>query len=116
MSHVSRVAYEPTEHALHVSLVRPMLYFGVERPVIAFEGTVMAGLLFSAGPHLVTLLVAALVVLVVHPTMAWLTARDPQITEVYLRSRVYADYYAPHGSVASRRTPPRVRASVPPVR
>jgi type IV secretory pathway TrbD component len=99
-----------------VSLVRPVLYFGVERPVIAFEGTLVAGLLFSVGPHLVTLLVAAVVVLVIHPTMAWLTARDPQVTEVFLRSRAYADYYAPHASVASRHRPPRVRASVPRVR
>jgi type IV secretory pathway TrbD component len=114
--HATRVAQDPTEHALHVSLVRPVLYFGVERPVVAFEGTLVAGLLFSVGPHLVTLIVAAIVVLVIHPTMAWLTARDPQITEVYLRSRAYADYYAPHVSVTSRRTPPRVRASVPSVR
>lgn len=106
-------AHQPTEHALHVSLVRPVLYFGVERPVIAFEGTLVAGLLFSVGPHFVTLLVAAVVVLVIHPTMAWLTARDPQITEVYLRSRAYADYYAPHALASSRRGPPRVRASIP---
>jgi type IV secretory pathway TrbD component len=105
-----------TEHPLHPSLVRPILYFGVERPVIAFEGTLIAGLLFSVGPQLTTLLVAAAVVLVVHPTMAWLTARDPQITEVYLRSRSYADYYVPHAAVTTRRAPPRVRASVPPIR
>lgn len=105
-----------TEHPLHVSLVRPILYFGVERPVIAFEATLVAGLVFSVGPHLATLLIAAIVVLVLHPTMVWLTARDPQITEVYLRSRAYADYYAPHASLASRRAPARVRASVPRVR
>jgi type IV secretory pathway TrbD component len=103
-------------HVLHVSLVRPVLYFGVERLVIAFEATLIAGLIFSVGPHLLTVLVAAIVMLVLHPTMAWLTARDPQITEIYLRSRAYADYYAPHAAVASRRRMPHVRASVPRVR
>ena len=104
-----------TEHPLRVSLVRPILYFGVERPVIAFEATLVMGLLFSVGPRLATLLIAAIVVLILHPTMAWLTARDPQITEVYVRSRAYADYYAPHVTVASERVT-RVRASVPLVR
>ena len=105
-----------TEHTVHVSLVRPVLYFGVERPVIAFEGTLVAGLLFSVGPHFVTLLVAAVVFVILHPTMVWLTTRDPQVTEVFLRSRGYADYYAPHAAIASSRTPPRVRTSVPRVR
>jgi type IV secretory pathway TrbD component len=102
-----------SEHVLHVSLVRPVLYFGVERLVIAFEATLIAGLIFSVGPHLLTVLIAAIVVLVLHPTMAWLTTRDPQITEIYMRSRAYADYYAPHVAVASRRRTPRVRASIP---
>lgn len=106
----------PREQPLHASLVRPMLYFGVERQVIAVEATLVAALLFGVGPHLATLAVAAVVLLAVHPTMVWLTARDPQVTEVFLRSRGYADYYAPHAAVASRARPPRVRPSVPRVR
>ena len=110
------VGQAPREHALHASLVRPIHYFGVERQVIAIEATLVAALLFGVGPHLATLLVAALVLLVVHPTMAWLTARDPQVAEVFLRSRAYADYYAPHASASARRAAPRVRPSVPHVR
>jgi type IV secretory pathway TrbD component len=110
------VARAPREHPLHASLVRPIHYFGVERPVVAIEATLVAALLFGVGPHLATLIVAALVLLVIHPTMAWLTARDPQVTEVYLRSRAYADYYAPHASAATRRAALRVRPSVPHIR
>ena len=106
----------PSEHALHASLVRPIHYFGVERQVIAIEATLVAALLSGVGPHLATLLVAGVVLLIVHPAMVWLTARDPQVTEVYLRSRAYADYYASHATVAARRRPPRVRPSVPRVR
>lgn len=104
------------EQPLHASLVRPMLYFGVERQVIAVEATLVAALLFGVGPHLATLVVAAVVLLAVHPAMVWLTARDPQVTEVFLRSRTYADYYAPHGAVGARARAPRVRPSVPRVR
>ena len=32
----------PTAHPIHASLVRPRLYMGVERPVIAIEGTIAA--------------------------------------------------------------------------
>lgn len=104
------------EQPLHASLVRPMLYFGVERQVIAVEATLVAALLFGVGPHLATLVVAAVVLLAVHPAMVWLTARDPQATEVFLRSRGYADYYAPHAAVSARARSPRVRPSVPRIR
>jgi type IV secretion system protein VirB3 len=103
----------PREQPLHASLVRSILYFGVERQVIAVEATLVAALLFGVGPHLATVAVAAVVLLVVHPAMVWLTARDPQVTEVFLRSRGYADYYAPHPAVPARARPPRVRPSVP---
>jgi type IV secretory pathway TrbD component len=90
-----------------------MLYFGVERQVIAIEATLVAALLFGVGPHLATLAVAAVVLLILHPALVWLTARDPQVTEVFLRSRGYADYYAPHATVTASARPPRVRPSVP---
>src|SRR4051812_33416090 len=111
--HAVAVTSGPHEHPLHASLVRPIHYFGVERQVIAVEATLVASLLFGVGPQLATLVVAAVVLLVLHPTMVWLTARDAQAVEVYLRSRAYADYYAPHTSVTTRRRSPRVRPSIP---
>jgi len=99
---------------VHPSLVRPVLYLGVERPVIALEATLCAALLFGVGPTALTIACLAVVVVVVHPVAVWLTARDPQAVELYLRSRAYADFYAP---LALPHAPmPRPRASVPAVR
>lgn len=101
-------------HTVHASLVRPVLYVGVERPVIAFEATLCLAMLFGVGLHLVTAGLVGAVVLVIHPTMVWLTARDAQATEVYVRSRAYADYYAAHGAAHTQGRLPR--PSIPGVR
>lgn len=101
-------------HRVHASLVRSVLYLGVERPVIAFEATLCLAMLFGVGLHLVTAGLIGAVMLVIHPSMLWLTARDAQATEVYIRSRRYADYYAPHGTTHARGRPPR--PSIPGVR
>jgi type IV secretory pathway TrbD component len=91
-----------------------MLYLGVERTVIALEATICLALVCGAGPRLPTFAVCAFVVLVIHPTMTWLTAKDPLVVEMYLRSRAYRDFYAPHATVhqAGRKSQP----SVPPAR
>src|SRR3712207_407363 len=95
------------EYRVHPSLVRPLLYLGVERHVIALEATLCAALLFGLGLSIGTLALVAAVGLGIHPLFVWLTARDPQATEVYLRSRRYADYYAPTAAVhASTPRPP----------
>ena len=101
---------QPAEHPVHASLVRPVLYLGVERHVVAVEGTLCLALLFGVGLSLATLGLVALVAFVVHPVMVWLTAKDAQATEVYVRGRAYDDYYAPHASLAGP-----VRAPRPPV-
>ena len=89
----------PAAHAVRQSLVRPMLYLGVERTVIAVEATLCLALVCGAGPHLPTFAVCAFVVLAFHPTMAWLTAKDPLVVEAYIRSRAYRDFYAPQPAV-----------------
>ena len=103
----------PAAHAIRQSLVRPMLYLGVERTVIALEATVCLALVCGAGPRLPTFVICAFVVLALHPTMVWLTAKDPIASEVYLRSRAYQDFYAPHPSAACDGR--ASRPSVPPV-
>ena len=97
----------PTERAIHGSLVRPVLYLGVERHVIAMEGTICLALVFGVGLSLVTLALVALVVVVVHPVMAWVTARDPQATEIYVRAHAYRDHYAPHAALRGAVRAPR---------
>lgn len=101
-------------HRIHPSLVRPVLYLGVERPIIAFEATLALAVLFGVGLHLVTVGLVGVVMLVIHPSMVWVTARDAHATEVYIRSRAYADYYAPHGSAWTHGRVPR--PSIPRVR
>lgn len=107
-------ATHPTAHPIHASLTRSRLYLGVERTVIAIEGTLCAALLFGVGLSLATVGLIALVMLVVHPVMVWATARDAQATEVFLRARAYADFYATHAGLGKPGRKPR--ASVPPGR
>lgn len=94
---------EPTVHALHASLVRPVLYLGVDRMVIVLEATAVFALVLGLGVHVATVALALGIVVVLHPALVWLTARDPQAVDVYLRSRVYDDFYAPHESLARAR-------------
>ena len=103
-----------TERAIHASLIRPMLYAGVERHVIAMEGTICLALVFGVGLHLATLALVAVVVAVVHPVMAWVTAKDPQATEIYVRAHLYRDHYAPHAELHGAVRAPR--ASLPRLR
>lgn len=99
---------------VHTALVRPVLMAGVERPVLALEVSIAAGLLFSVGPRFVTVGIVALVVAVVHPLMAWLTAKDPQVTVIYARSLTWRAYYPPHADPrATLRNASRTRPSVP---
>lgn len=85
-------------HVVHGSLVRPTLTLGVERHMAALEFTLCLALILGIGVHLTTVCLVAAIVLLVHPTLVWLTARDPLATQIYVRSRGYADYYAPHAS------------------
>ena len=98
-------------HHVHGALVRPLLYLGVERLVIALETTLCLALILGVGLALATFAVVGIIVALVHPVMVWLTTKDPLTTEVYLRSRSYADFYAPHASVNG--STPRPRPSIP---
>ena len=115
-SHAAAVpeSVAPAVHAVRQSLVRPMLYLGVERTVIAVEATLCLALVCGAGPRIPTFVISAFVMLVLHPTMTWLTAKDPIVSEIYFRSRRYRDFYAPHPNawLVGRKVPP----SVPPAR
>ena len=104
------------EHAssslpIHPSLVRPELTLGVERQVAGVETTLCFALLFGLRLSIATVALVAFVVLVLHPIMIWLTAKDPEVTQVYSRSHRYADFYAPHGAL--RAIPKGPRSSIP---
>ena len=71
--------------------------------MIALEVSLGAGLLASVGPRLVSLTAVAVIVGVIHPVMAWVTAREPMAVALYLRSLWWADYYPPHAGLRARR-------------
>jgi type IV secretory pathway TrbD component len=95
---------------VHPSLLRAVLYAGVERPVIALEATIAIGLVATVGPRLVTLAAVAVIVGLIHPVMAWATSKDPLATAVYVRSLRWRDYYAPHAGMRSKG---RVKPTLP---
>ena len=102
---------EPHEHPIHTSLVRSVLTLGVERHVLALEATLVLALVLGAGVTTLTLVLGAGIAFALHPVLVWVTTRDPLATAVALRSRGYADYYAPQAAV--HRSPPRPHPSVP---
>jgi type IV secretory pathway TrbD component len=108
-----RQSQRATTRPVHAALVRPELTLGVERHVAGVEATLCFALLCSQGIGIGTVGVVAFVVAFVHPVMVWLTAKDPQATQVFARSRRYADFYAPHSAEMGTRTP---RPSIPKVR
>jgi type IV secretory pathway TrbD component len=100
-------------HPIHASLIRPALFLGVDQSVAMLEGMILFGLLVGVGLHLATLALAGMV-MGLHTLLVWLTAQDPLITRVYLRTLSLKDYYTPAAPVRSRTAP--VRPSIPLVR
>lgn len=88
--------------APHPALIRPVLYAGVERPVVAIEGMLVGSFAANLGPRLATLAIAALVVGVIHPILARLTARDPMATAIYARSLRWRKHYPAHSDLGLR--------------
>lgn len=105
---------DATAHAVYRSLIRPVLTLGVERHVAGLEITLCLALVFGVGLSVATAALVALVLVLMHPALVWVTAREPLVTELYVRSQQYADYYAPHASV--HRPVPRPRPSMPRLR
>lgn len=104
----------PSRHAIHASLCRPVLFLGAEPGVVIVEAAVVLALLFVVGVHVATVAVAVFYVTVVHGAVVRVTASDPQISAVYVRSLFARDYYPPHAQL--RAGPPPVRPSLPRVR
>jgi type IV secretory pathway TrbD component len=104
----------PEAHVIHAALHRPVLIAGVDRGLVIVEATLGAALVVMGGLDWRTLSVAALLALVLHPTLAWATRGDAAIAEVYVRSLGAQDFFPPVGSWRAR--PPAVRPAQPPRR
>ena len=98
-------------HALYPSLVRPVLWGGVEPPVVILEVVTALALVFGAGPHLVTVGLALFYLTVVHGLFAWVAAEDPLMTQLYVRSLAAADYYSAQPALGAK--VPAVRPAIP---
>ena len=99
---------------IHSALHRPVLMAGVDRGLVIIEATLVTALVVMGGLDWRTLSVAAVLILVLHPTMAWATRTDSMIAEVYVRSLGAQDFYPPVASGRAR--PAAVRAAIPPRR
>ena len=107
-------ATRTARHAIHASLCRPILFMGAEPGVVIIEAAVVLALLFVVGVHVATVAVAAFYVTVVHGAVTRMTASDPQISAVYVRSLFARDFYPAHAAL--RDGPSPVRPSLPRVR
>lgn len=87
---------QPTPHRIHQSLIRTPLICGVDKGFFLLELSLVGSLIFLLGFRLTTLALAAFWIAVVHPIMAWITAQDPMLVPLYVRSLMGKDYYAPH--------------------
>lgn len=96
---------------IHSSLHRPVLMAGVDRGLVIVEATLVTALVVMGGLDWRTLSVAALLVVVLHPAMAWATRADAAIAEVYVRSVGAQDFYPPVPSWRARPAP--VRPALP---
>ena len=99
---------------IHASLFRPVLFAGAEPAAVMLEALTAGGLLFGVGFHGPTIALAAFYVTVVHSLMARLAAKDPQISQLYLRSLAARDYYPAQSALTARVAP--VRPSIPAAR
>lgn len=105
---------KPRAHPIHPSLVRAVLWGGVEPPIVVLEVTLALALVFVAGLHVVTVTLAVLLLTVVHGLFAWVAAGDPLASQLYLRSLTGRDFYAAQPAVHAR--PRAARPSLPVVR
>ncbi len=96
---------------VHQSLIRVPLYAGVDKGFLLVEACTVGFLFFAVGIQLATVLAAGVWVLVLHPLMVWINAKDPLLAVLYVRSLWGKDYYAPHASHGGRA--PAAKLSIP---
>jgi len=102
------------EHAIHPSLWRPLLFAGVDQGFLVVEVCIALALVVVGGIHLWTVGLAVFYLTAFHSLIAWLTAKDPEISAVYLRSLRIARHYPATATLRGARLP--VRPAVPEAR
>jgi type IV secretory pathway TrbD component len=100
-------------HVIHPSLWRPILIAGVDRGFLILESMLVTALVVMGGLDYRTLSMAAVLVLVLHRSIAWATRMDPEIGVVYVRSLGGQDFYPAAPGLRAR--PAAVHPAVPAV-
>ena len=98
-------------HPIHPALYRPVLFAGAEPAVVVLEVTTAFALVFGAGLHVATVLLALFYLTVVHAVMVWVARHDAHMTALYVRSLASRDFYPPHAGVHGGSPP--VHAAIP---
>ena len=92
-------------HTIHGSLFRPVLFAGVEPAAAALEVLTAGALVFGAGFHIATILLAGFYLTAVHTMMVWVASKDPQMSQLYIRSLSAGDFYPALGRATARVRP-----------
>lgn len=80
---------------IHPSLIKPVLFGGVERGVAVMSASAAIGIPLFAGLHPLTLAIAFVFAFPMHGLGVWMARRDPQMIAVYVRSLSARDHYVP---------------------
>ena len=87
------------ERRIHQSLLRPPFFLGVPFDVLVAEVAFLLGLFVAFGASKVIVVYAVLTLLVAHPALARLTARDPLVLRILAASLGYARFYPGRGTL-----------------
>lgn len=98
-------------HRIHASLFRPVLFLGIAPNLAVLEVAAVCAIAFLVGLHLLTLVLIALVLFVLHPLAVWVTQQDPSMLAIYARSLSIRDFYVPHAPPWT--TAPSLHPSIP---
>jgi len=86
---------------LHPAPTRPILYFGVERPLAAGNAMLALVAFIVLPPGLLKVLIPLVVLTVLLPLLRLVTRRDPRAAAMYSESLAYQDYYPPSSATDS---------------
>lgn len=87
------------DRIIHQSLLEPPFFLGVTFEVLAGEIAFLLGLFVAFGASKVTVVYAALTLLIAHPILARFIRRDPLALRLLLASLEYRRFYPARGSL-----------------
>ncbi|MCP3960784.1 MAG: hypothetical protein GY719_23310 [bacterium] len=91
------------ERRIHQSLLRPPLFLSVPFDVLVAELAFLLGLFVAFGASRVVLVYAVLTLLLAHPMLARLTAKDPLALRIFAASLAYRRFYPARGTLLPAR-------------